>query len=234
MSPAERILSDEVLDAIRALFPRYPNRRAVVLPALHVIHERLGCVPIQAVVEVAALLGLAPAEVQDTLSFYGFFKQDAPLGRVRIWVCRSLSCAARGGEELLDYLCEKLGVRPGETTADGRVTLEAAECLGACDFAPAVLVGATLHGNMTREKIDTLVASLDGPASSSRRPVTGGSIAVALTAHRSARAALLRGARPTLSASRRPPSQPSPSAESDGIMEEKNDFPAQDYSLSLA
>ena len=163
MPPTERLLNDETLDAIRAYFPRYPNRRAVVLPALHVVNEHLGCVPIPAVVEVAELLGLAPAEVQDTLSFYGFFKQDAPLGRARIWVCRSLSCAALGGEDLLEYLCEKLGVRPGETTADGRVTLEVAECLGACDFAPAILVGTTLHKNMTREKIDTLVASLDGP-----------------------------------------------------------------------
>lgn len=163
MPPTERLLSDATLDAIRAHFPRYPNRRAVVLPALHVVNERLGCVPIRAVVEVAELLGLAPAEVQDTLSFYGFFKQDAPSGRVRIWVCRSLSCAALGGEDLLDYLCERLGVRPGETTADGRVTLEVAECLGACDFAPAILVGTTLHKNMTREKIDALVASLESP-----------------------------------------------------------------------
>ena len=160
MSTTERLLSDEVLDAIRAYFPRYANRRAVVLPALHLVNEQLGHVPVRAVVEVAELLELAPAEVQDTLSFYGFFKQDAPQGRVRMWVCRSLSCAARGGDGLLEYLCGKLGIRPGETTPDGRVTLELAECLGACDFAPAILVGDTLHKNMTEEKIDELVASL--------------------------------------------------------------------------
>ena len=77
-----------------------------------------------------------PAQVQDTLSFYGFFKQDKPQGRYRVWVCRSISCAACGGEELLEYLCEKLGIRPGETTADGRVTLEFAECLGALRRRP--------------------------------------------------------------------------------------------------
>ena len=81
----------------------------MVLPALHVVNERLGCVPSAAVVEVAELLGLAPAEVQDTLSFYGFFKQDAPLGRARIWVCRSLSCAARGGEDLLGIPLREAG-----------------------------------------------------------------------------------------------------------------------------
>ncbi|MHC4402675.1 MAG: NADH-quinone oxidoreductase subunit NuoE family protein [Planctomycetota bacterium] len=160
MSTAERLLTDEITEAVRAYFPRYPNRRAVVLPALHEVNERLGYVPEKAVVEIAELLELAPAEVQDTLSFYGFFKQDEALGRVRVWVCRSISCAARDGEDLLEYLCEKLGVRPGQTTPDGRVTLEFAECLGACDYAPAMLAGRTLHKNLTKEKIDEFVASL--------------------------------------------------------------------------
>ena len=159
MSTTERILTDQIIAAVKAHFPRYPNRRAVVLPGLHVIQDMLGYVPTAAVVELAELLELAPAEVQDTLSFYGFFKQDAPLGRTRVWVCRSLSCAACGSEELLEYLCEKLGIRPGQTTPDGRVTLEFAECLGACDFAPALLAADTLHKNLTKEKIDELVDS---------------------------------------------------------------------------
>ncbi len=75
-------------------FPRYPDRQAVTLPALHVVHQRLRHVPIQAVVEIAELLGLAPAQVQDTLTFYGFFKQDKPHGQTRAWVCRSISCRA--------------------------------------------------------------------------------------------------------------------------------------------
>ena len=105
---------------------------------------------------------MTPAEVQDTLSCYGFFKQDRPAGRTRVWVCRSLSCAARGGESLLDYLVGKLGIQPGQTTPDGRVSLEFAECLGACDFAPAMLAGDVLHKNLTREKIDQFVESLNG------------------------------------------------------------------------
>src|ERR1700719_2207931 len=127
MATSERILTDEMIAAIKAYFPRYPTRQAVTLPALHVVNERLRCVPLAAVVEIAELLGLAPAEVQDTLSFYGFFKQDAPHGRTRAWVCRSISCALRGGEEVLEHLCHKLGIQPGETTADGRVTVEFAE-----------------------------------------------------------------------------------------------------------
>jgi NADH-quinone oxidoreductase subunit E len=157
MSTTTPILAGPLLEAIRAYFPRYPSRQAVVLPALHVIQEHLGYVPPQAVAELAELLGLAPAQVQDTLSFYGFFKQDAPLGQVRVWVCRSLSCAACGGEELLEYASEKLGIRPGETTPDGRVTLEHGECIGACDFAPAALVGRKLYKNLTKEKLDALI-----------------------------------------------------------------------------
>jgi NADH-quinone oxidoreductase subunit E len=154
------VLSGEIVEAIRACFPRYPTRRAALLPALHVVDERLGYVPPQAVVEIAELLELAPADVQDTLSFYGFFPQDRPQGQVRVWVCRSLSCAVRGGEELLEHLCGKLGIRPGQTTPDGRVSIRCAECLGACDFAPAMLSGDVLHKNLTREKIDQFVESL--------------------------------------------------------------------------
>jgi NADH-quinone oxidoreductase subunit E len=154
MPTTEHILTDEMREAIRAYFPRYPNKRAVTLPALHIVNERLRYVPFQAVEEIAELLELAPAEVQDTLSFYGFFKQDAPHGRTRAWVCRSISCALRGGEQVLDHLCHKLGIQPGETTADGSLTVEPAECLGACDFAPCMLAGNELHRNLTAEKAD--------------------------------------------------------------------------------
>ena len=156
----QRILTDEMVAAIKAYFPRYPTRQAVTLPALHIVNDRLRYVPLQAVVEIAQLLELAPAEVQDTLSFYGFFKQDAPHGTTRAWVCRSISCALRGGEEVLDHLCHKAGIHPGETTPDGKLTLEFAECLGACDFAPCMLAGKTLYKDLTAERADEFLASL--------------------------------------------------------------------------
>ena len=134
------------------------------MPALHVVDERLGYVPPQAVVEIAEMLGLAPAQVQDTLSFYHFFPQDKPRGAYRVWMCRSISCSCCEGEVLMDYLAEKLGIRPGETTSDGRVTLLPAECLGACDFAPAMLVNDTLHKNLTREKIDAFIEMVKSTA----------------------------------------------------------------------
>jgi NADH-quinone oxidoreductase subunit E len=158
MSIAEPILTPEMVAAIKAYFPRYPTRQAVTLPALHIVNERLRCVPLQAVVEIAQLLELAPAQVQDTLSFYGFFKQDKPHGLVRAWVCRSISCALRGGEEVLDRMCHAAGTHPGQATADGKLTIEFAECLGACEFAPCVLAGKTLYKNLTPELGEKFVA----------------------------------------------------------------------------
>jgi NADH-quinone oxidoreductase subunit E len=156
--PAERVLTSEMIDAIKAFFPRYPSRQAVTLPALHIVNERLRYVPPQAVVEIAELLELAPAQVQDTLTFYGYFKQAGPAGRTRVWVCRSISCALRGADELLEHLSQTLRLKPGETTADGRLTLEYAECLGACEHAPCILANSQLHKSVTTEQAAQLVS----------------------------------------------------------------------------
>ena len=119
VEPGQPVLTDEMRREIESYFPRYPRKQAVVLPALHIVQDRLRCVPTQAVVEIAGMLELAPAEVYDTLSFYGFFRSaDDPLGNHRCWVCRSISCALRGGEEILDHLCRSLELSPGETTGD--------------------------------------------------------------------------------------------------------------------
>src|SRR5436305_15146632 len=132
------ILPGSLRDQIRAYIPRYPSKRAVTLPALHIVHEHFRCVPYEAMAEIAEILEITPAEVNDTMSFYGFFPQ-APIGDVRVWVCRSISCMLTGGEEMLARTCDRLGVGSGQTTADGKLTVEFAECLGICDFAPAAL-----------------------------------------------------------------------------------------------
>ncbi len=158
--PPEKILTDEMIAEIKAFFPRYPSRQAVTLPALHLVNDKLRYVPRQAVVEIAALLDLAPAQVQDTLTFYGYFKQDAPHGRCRLWVCRSIACALRGGDGLLDHLSHTLRVEPGETTPDGRVTLEYAECLGACEHAPCILADKQLLTSVSNDQADQFVKAL--------------------------------------------------------------------------
>jgi len=165
MIAQRKVLTDEMVARIEALMPRYPTKQALTLPALHIVHDELRQVPLDAVIEIAHLLDLAPAEVQDTLTFYQFFHQEKPHGKVRAFVCRSISCALRGGEQVLDHLCTKAGIKPGETTPDGSLTIEPAECLGACDFAPCMLAGDDLHKDLTPEKADQFLNAVRGGAS---------------------------------------------------------------------
>jgi NADH-quinone oxidoreductase subunit E len=154
------LLTEEIRNRIRAEFPKYPNKRAVTLPALHIVHEAFRSVSPEAMKEIAEVLELHPAEVYDTMSFYGFFRgPDHPMGKQRVWVCRSISCMLRGGEELLAGVSQRLGVKIGDTSADGRVTLEFAECLGACEQAPCILVNDECHGNQTEESVVGLIQS---------------------------------------------------------------------------
>ncbi|MBS0265221.1 MAG: NAD(P)H-dependent oxidoreductase subunit E [Planctomycetes bacterium] len=167
MSPttATSVLTPAMRAEIEAFIPKYPTKQAVTLPALHVVNEHLRCVPMAAIPEIAEILDLAPAQVHDTMSFYGFFKQT-PCGKVRAWVCRSISCALRGGEEVLEALSDKLEVPPGETTTDGRITLEFGECLGLCDHAPSMLAGTKVYKNMSVEQVDEIAALLRKQADS--------------------------------------------------------------------
>ncbi len=155
------VLSEDLRQKILAYLPRYPSKQAVTLPALHLVHDEMRYVSNEAIREIADLLDLSPAEVHDTMSFYQFFREeDKPLGKTRLWVCRSLACALRGADEMLGGLCEKLHVRPGDTTADGKITVEFAECIGACEGAPAVMVNDEHKHNMTPESLDQLVQEL--------------------------------------------------------------------------
>ena len=155
------VLSDEIKDRIRAYIPRYPSKQAVTLPALHIVQDHHRCVPLAAIRDLADLLDLSPAEVQDTMTFYQFFRtEDDKLGKTRLWVCRTLACALRGADNLLEHCSKKLGVPVGGTTADGKVTLEFAECIGACEGAPAVLVNDEHVMNVTPERADQLIDEL--------------------------------------------------------------------------
>jgi len=155
------VLTEAMRERIKAYLPRYPSRQAVTLPALHIVQDELRCVPLEAVKEIAEILELHPAQVYDTLSFYGFFRDEKdPLGKHRVWVCRSISCMLRGGEELLEGLCAKLQVKPGERTADGKITLDFGECLGMCEAAPCMMIDDELTGNLTVEKAAKLLQDL--------------------------------------------------------------------------
>lgn len=154
-------LSEVIREKIKALFPRYPSKQAVTLPALHMVQDETRCVSLEAIREIADLLDLSPAEVHDTMSFYGIFRDEQhPLGKTRLWVCRGLACALRGGEETLAAVCDKLHVKPGGTSADGQITVEFAECIGVCEGAPAVMVNDSGRADVTPDKVDGLLSEL--------------------------------------------------------------------------
>src|ERR1043165_1925797 len=101
-------IPEDIRQKILAYLPRYPSKQAVTLPALHLVHDEMRCVSYEAIREIAETLDLRPAEIHDTMTFYQFFREEnAPLGKTRLWVCRSLACALRGGEELLEDCCQK-------------------------------------------------------------------------------------------------------------------------------
>src|SRR5581483_10902485 len=136
-------------------------KQAVTLPALHIVQDALRCVPLDALREIADMLDLSPAQVHDTMSFYGIFRtENNPLGKTRLWVCRGLACMLRDGEKTLQACAEKLGVRPGGTSSDGKITLEFAECLGGCEGAPCVLINDEHRMQVTPDKVDSLLEEL--------------------------------------------------------------------------
>jgi NADH-quinone oxidoreductase subunit E len=154
-------ISDDIKNRIREFLPKYPRKQAATLPALHLVHDTYRTVSNEAIVEIAEILELHPSEVHDAMTFYEFFKGEGEkLGTERFWVCRGLACMLRGAYELIDHCEHKLGVKCGQTTPDGRITLEFAECIGACDGAPACLRNDEHVMNVTPESADKLFAAM--------------------------------------------------------------------------
>ncbi|HSZ59233.1 MAG TPA: NADH-quinone oxidoreductase subunit NuoE [Tepidisphaeraceae bacterium] len=157
---AEPYLTESLKTSLAAkYFPRYPNKRAVLLPALHAIQHEYNWIPAQAMEEIAAFLEMTPAEVLDTATFYEEYWLK-PKGKYLIQVCRSLSCEVCGSNDLTASLKEKFGLELGETTPDGRFTLIELECLGACGTAPVALVNEILHEELTPEKLQKIIDQL--------------------------------------------------------------------------
>ena len=161
----EPLLTDELKRYLEEKYiPRYPTRRAVLLPALHHIQHTFGHIPAQALAEVADFLQVSPAEALDTASFYEEYWLK-PKGKYLIQVCRSLTCEICGSRRLTDHIQGKLGLEIGQTTADGKFTLVEVECLGSCGTAPVVLVNEVLYEDLTAQKIDQVLDRLpDNPA----------------------------------------------------------------------
>lgn len=139
-----------------------PAKQAMLLAALYVAQEQQGYLTDEAIERVARRLGLHPGDVYSTASFYTLFRTQ-PAGRFVIQVCDGISCYLLGGaEKVVDYISTKLGIQPGETTPDGRFTLEKVQCLASCGTAPSMRVNDQLYENLTPAGIDAVLERLMG------------------------------------------------------------------------
>ncbi len=133
---------------------------AQLIPMLQEIQEELGYIAPEAVMWLSERLGVSPQEIYGVATFYNFFRLNPP-GRHEIRVCLGTACHVGGGEKLLDTIREKLGIEPGETTPNGRFSLERVACVGACALAPAIVIDGEVHGRMTQRSLKRLLDRMD-------------------------------------------------------------------------
>jgi len=151
--------SPEQLAEVRRLQALYPDPRGALLPVLHMAQDTFGHISLPTEEYVAGLFDLSPAHVHEVVTFYTLYFR-APKGRHVVAVCHNLSCYLAGAPEILAHVKRRLGVEPGETTTDGRVTLQSVECLCACEAAPMMQVDDRYELNLTPEKIDRILEGL--------------------------------------------------------------------------
>ncbi len=152
--------SGKINQACAEILKRYPQKRSALLPLLHLVQEERGYLSPEALEEVANLLEMRPTDVWEVASFYTMF-HFRPMGRCHIEVCHNLSCSLLGAESLLDHVKERLQIREGETTPDGRFSLGRAECLAACDAAPMVQINGYHYGPLDRSQLEQLLVTIE-------------------------------------------------------------------------
>ena len=159
MSTVRVEFSAEQLAEVRRLQGLYPDPRAALLPVLHMAQDIFGHVSLEAEEYVATLFNLSPAHVHEVVTFYTLYFQQ-PKGRHMVAVCHNLSCHLAGAPRIIEHLKQRLGVAVGETTDDGRITLQSVECLCACEHAPMMQVDDRYEFDLTPEKVDRILVRL--------------------------------------------------------------------------
>jgi len=157
---SKNILSPNFYAEMKKLEPRYPTKLALLLPALHAAQDETGWLPDEVMNEVAAYIGIHPAQVREVASFYTMFNLK-PVGKYHLKICTNVACYLRGAEKLVQHCEKKLGISCNETTRDKKFTLMEEECLGACGTAPAMMLNNDYHENLDPQKLDKLLESLE-------------------------------------------------------------------------
>jgi len=157
------ILTDESVKKIKEKMVRYPRRKSAILPSITVAYFQVGHLSKEIYHEISDIIDIPALEIAEAASFYTMFPKE-PVGKNLIQVCHNISCALLGADSLIKYLEEKLEIKKGETTSDGLFTLISVECLGSCASAPMMQINDKYYENLTREKVDKILAELKGQA----------------------------------------------------------------------
>lgn len=152
-------LTPEREKQVEQILARYPSKQPACIPVLHVCQDQHGWISDEIVEWVAKRLELSAAHVKGVVTFYTLFN-TAPVGQHQVWVCRTLSCALRGADQILHHCERRLGVHAGETTKDGKVTLRTAECLASCGTAPMMQVDKSYYENLSVAEVDKILDRL--------------------------------------------------------------------------
>jgi NADH-quinone oxidoreductase subunit E len=151
--------SEEKIKEVEQIIQRYPEgkQKSAVIPVLHLAQEEFGgWLSAETMDYVASVLNLEPIEVYEVATFYSMYNLK-PVGRYLFEVCQTGPCMLNGSDNIIKYIFEKLGIKPGETTIDGMFTLKTVECLGACGYAPMMQLGKNFREHLTKEKVDAII-----------------------------------------------------------------------------
>jgi len=151
--------SDQLEQRFAAMVAHYPTKRSVLVPMLLYIQDEVGALTDDAIHEIAQRTELSVLEVRNVISYYSMLRTH-PIGKYNLQVCTNVSCLLRGADEIFEYCKKKLGVGNKQSTADGLFYLEEVECIGACSWAPALMMNYEFQENLTPQKIDELIAGL--------------------------------------------------------------------------
>lgn len=152
------MLTEKMIEKIQALQDKYPDKRSLVMGALwEVQRARRWKLTQEDLEDIAELLNISPVEVQAVASFYTMYNVVEPMGRYHIQVCQNISCTLLDAEHIIEYLENKLGIKPGETTEDKKFSLSTVECLGSCGTAPMMQINDDYYENLTVERANEIL-----------------------------------------------------------------------------
>jgi NADH-quinone oxidoreductase subunit E len=151
--------SEQSMKEVQRIIDFYPEgkQKSAVIPVLHLAQQEFGgWLSTEAMDYVASILNLKPIEVYEVATFYSMYNLK-PVGKFMFEVCQTGPCMINGSDEIIKYIYDKLGIKPGETTKDGMFTLKTVECLGACGYAPMMQFGKNYREHLTKEKVDAII-----------------------------------------------------------------------------